>query len=57
MDLIMEEGKTYFLNVQGTRPDGMDLKTEIRDVPAADVTLAYEFITPDTMPGARNSLL
>lgn len=52
MDLIMEEGKTYFLNVQGTRPDGMDLKTEIRDVPAADVTLAYEFITPDTMPGA-----
>ena len=52
MDLIMEEGKTYFLNVQGTRPDGMDLKTEILDVPAADVTLAYEFITPDTMPGA-----
>lgn len=52
MDLIMEEGKTYFLNVQGTRPDGMDLKTEIQDVPAANVTFAYEFITPDTMPGA-----
>ncbi len=52
MDLIMEEGKTYFLILQGIRPEGMDIKTEIQNVPAADVTFAYEFITPDTMPGA-----
>lgn len=52
MDLGMEEGKTYFLILQGERPKEMDTRTEIQDVNAADIAFSYEFITPEVMPGA-----
>ncbi len=52
LELTMEAGKTYFLILQSERPKEMDDFTELVDVPSAEVTFAYEFITGDVMPGA-----
>lgn len=52
MELPMEAQKTYFLIIQGTLPEETDDYDSLVDVPAVDVTFAYEFITADIMPGA-----
>lgn len=52
MELSMEAQKTYFLVLQGALPAETDDYDSLVDVPAADVTFAYEFITGDVMPGA-----
>lgn len=52
LELPMEAQKTYFLIIQGALPEETDDYDSLTDVPAADVTFAYEFIAGDTMPGA-----
>lgn len=52
MQLTMEEGKTYFLILQGERPKETDDYDSLVEIPAANVKFAYEYITGDVMPGA-----
>lgn len=52
LELPMEAETTYFLIIQGTLPEETDDYGSLEDVPATDVSFAYEFITGDTMPGA-----